>query len=303
VLVSDEDWSRFWADLNSHHLRAEIESKIVGQREVALSYFVSEGLTGKLPCAIVDLGWFLNGQAAINIVLRRGNASSNSVNGYYLGLHQHRQLPAHAGSAKALFYLEAPDAGYARASEVSGRQTLIEHLVGIAPHRTVRGYLKEEGISRPVFEKAPKAVALLSEKVGRYIEEFVDSNRSLMGELAQPEAARAILNLLMKSALREPQPEWLAALAPIHVSTDQNNLDAIPLCAPWSVREHFAGWFPSQIRRRLGLDYGRPWPEASELEGPAVVRVGIKARAVVKRMVSRCSASSFSRTIRGRSLT
>ncbi|MEO5716869.1 MAG: hypothetical protein ABIT37_25540, partial [Luteolibacter sp.] len=97
---SENDWCEFWAALNEPELRIRIQALIAKRRDSTLTYFKSAGLFDNISWAIVDLGWYLNGQSALWQILK-SQGWEGRIAGYYLALKCHRRPPSSAGEATA----------------------------------------------------------------------------------------------------------------------------------------------------------------------------------------------------------
>ena len=139
---SADEWSRnlahdqalgFLADLmDNDSTRALLNSSVMRERELALSYFRQEGLFDDTPWALVDAGWSLNTQAALKRILDTAGTAHQPPRGYYLALARDHLNEAQAGAA----YPFVPKAG----SIFSRRRVVIEHCFLPSTHATTRGY-------------------------------------------------------------------------------------------------------------------------------------------------------------------
>ena len=106
--LTDHEWSEFWDALNEEPLRTKLRELIAARKETALRYFEAQGLLDETEWAVVDLGWHLTCQQRSQSFLA-APPRSESVRGYYLGLHAERRDPSHCGIAQGLFYGDVPD--------------------------------------------------------------------------------------------------------------------------------------------------------------------------------------------------
>lgn len=113
------------------------------KRENTLAYLHQEGLMDKSNWALVDAGWSLNGQAALQRVLSTVLPSGYRVQGYYLGLARDFLPPDRAGIAYA--FCETPGSIFSR------RRVVVEHCFLPASHASTRGYRLKDGRATPDF--------------------------------------------------------------------------------------------------------------------------------------------------------
>lgn len=276
VLKDNSDWRLFWAALNRQPLGGALLARIEERRLAAHAYLRAAGLLGPTPWSIVDLGWHLSCQSALNTLLR-GISPGVECRGYYLGLRRERLAPTGAGRAAALFHQRGSDlpAGV-RKQFLFQHATLFEHVLGLADHHSVHHYDGKGDQARPVFQRAdaePVNLALtraLHEEVRR----FAAQNAALAPEVGAPEVASAVFSGLGADFARHPSREISRALAAVEASGDQNNLQASLLGAPLRVGELAAAWVPKRLRRVLRCTAPSPsvWIEGRLATSPRSLR-------------------------------
>ena len=140
----------------------------------------AEGFCDDLPIGIADLGWYLTVQTALQRLsarlaptssraphdadnpneARRGarNPAPLRLRGYYLALLNNRNSPSAAGPSTGLFYYSPPDLGAIIGSyEIFRRATVLEHVLGLAAHGTIREYRFADAHVEAVCESVPSA--------------------------------------------------------------------------------------------------------------------------------------------------
>jgi predicted HAD superfamily hydrolase len=285
ILQSTEDWNRFWAALNEEPIRTQLRTTINHRREAAMAYFARQGLMDNaVPWAVVDLGWWLTCQTALGAILRVQEPDC-SVRGYYLGLQSGRNPPAESGNARGLFYGLAPDkVGQISPAEVFGRTNVLEHVLGCAPHGTVRHYEFDGHEAHPVCGELPDPRKAVFAQLETLCVEFCRDNVGLAEDLSPSQLARHLINKLITSCFAAPKPEWVHFLRPIEVSTDQNNIGSVPLARPYTWKELIADFLPSKLRHSL---FPNPpithWPEADLAITPSLVAQCANKRTVLVR--------------------
>jgi FMN phosphatase YigB (HAD superfamily) len=272
-LKSTEDWNRFWAMINEEPVRTRLYSVIAERRRAALAYFALQGLRDEgVSWAVVDLGWWLTCQKALGDILRIERPGCD-VRGYYLGLALGRKAAAEAGNARGLFYGSAPDkVAQVPSAEVFDRATVLEHVLGCAPHGTVRHYEFAGDVSYPVCRESCDSRKAVFAELEAACLEFCSENIKLAERLASPPIARHLINQLLISCLKNPRPDWARFLQSIEVSMDQNNLGSVPLASPYTWKKLVVSLLPVQLRYSWFADSGfSPWPEADLAMAPLLL--------------------------------
>lgn len=273
VLRTESDWSDFWQFLASDAIQSKILGLVKTRREAAFAYFEHVGLFDKKRTAIVDLGWFLNGQAALNQLLKiRGG---QAVAGYYLGLAcAGRRSVTEAGHAKAMFYGIPPDRHPMLShTSVFRCQTLLEHVLGIANHASVRHYRVRDGEPEPVCRNPiGEAQTDFAKSVTKETLRFVSMQSPFGAEQAATIDKVDTVDCILRAAVESPSKMLIEPLMHLHVETDQNGLDSHPLIAPITWRSALVPAVPSRFRRSLWSSTYSPWPEASALVSSPLLR-------------------------------
>jgi hypothetical protein len=288
-LATDADWQTFWALLQCEPLQQRIQEKIDHRRSCAEKYFRQNGLFDGPPVVIVDLGWYLTGQSAMRNVIHRV-APGVSIAGIFLALRQGRVPPSLAGDSTALFYEPPPGSstsGLAR--EILRRQTLLEHVVGLADHASVRCYEDEaDGTAGPRFQTTTDdAHVVKCHAVHEAVVEFAQDNASIAVEFSDNEATtRWTLATLTQAFFSQPDAGALAPLRDIAVSIDANRFGETTLAREKTLYAEALG----PLVRRWPLNRLTPqprsvWPEADlAISSPMVQRVA-HLRSIVTRFV------------------
>jgi FMN phosphatase YigB (HAD superfamily) len=242
LIASDDDWRRFWTLIDTPPVKDLVEQRIRVRRNAALDYFRRSGLMETPRTTIVDLGWYLTGQAALRSLLK-ADGYVGDVDGIYLALRQGRVRRSRAGNALALFY-EPPSGSESEetlGSELFSRQNILEHIVGVADHRSVRGYEPSgSGAGAPfLFGDMSADESNRCSDLHREVLGFAERTPDLMDVLSNDhQATRVVLGTLLRCFFRFPDPESVSAVSAIHISADQNGRDASPLAAGRSVFQY-----------------------------------------------------------------
>jgi len=264
VVRSVDDWAAFWKLLQTEPLRSRIEQSIRDRRAQAHAYFQSAGVLDGAPATIVDLGWHLTGQAALNRLLRQWEGDS-VAQGIYLGLKQGRMPASQAGASEALFYENSSQ----HATETFGgrmfaRQGLLEHILGCADHASVQCYESNpDGTPGPVFMGEPsESYARMCYSLHEAVVRFVRANIDMTEMLRDEQAVRATLGGLAEGFFRNPSAAAVALVADLPVTADPNLRNARPLAqgrkASQIVLDRLCGRWPL---RRFVSSHASFWPE------------------------------------------
>lgn len=283
VLSTVADWELFWAILSGPRISLKLEKKKEIRQQAALSYLRSQGLMEEGRFAIVDLGWRLSSQAALNTLLR-GAGRSRPVHGYYLEYGPKRfDVPA-VGPATPLFWPEPGDR-----TKLMDRRTprafapVIEHTVGLADHPSIHHYERAEGgkvvpysLEGPV---KPEDDQIFREVLTKAVQ-FADRNGDWV-HLMIPDhsTARGVIQTLVDEVLEKPSPSLAKEAGGILAGEDQVQRWERPLARKLTVREAVIQLLPGPLRSGL-LNARQPpfWLAGSEALTPGWVN---RARRVV----------------------
>jgi len=237
VLESEEDIRAFWFALNQPPLREKLTALIDERRRAARQYFEESGLFDSVKWAVVDIGWLLRCQRALNELLR-SMGRNEDVLGFYLGAQAEREPEKLTGPANALFYNQTEGV-----SPIVFKQViLIENLFCTADHPTVHRYESGPCYNREVhpatlerFQSLEKAFSAFAERCAGFAM-----------DLADPETAAELVEHLIDGFLNNPVAEIIRPLEEIEVSFLQNDLNAFPMVRPLNWREALAPAFPQR---------------------------------------------------------
>jgi len=297
VLESNSDWEAFWKLVSFPPLRDQIEATIRHRRACAENYFRDSGLFDGDQVTIVDLGWYLTGQAALSVLLKTIDRRSQ-VQGLYLALKHNRVDRSIAGDSTALFY--EPPTGFdaeTPAGEIYRRQTLLEHIVGLADHSSVRCYEQDEyGHAAPrLVAEVSQSHADICKRVHQSVTTFAEANGALAKLMGESDGvARIMIATLTDIFFQNPIPATLVPLAGIQVSMDQNQLGASPLIGRHATASIVLGRFG----RRWPLNKMFPpksshWPEADLAMSSAFAKGAVHAKHLFKVAVRKYTRSIF----------
>ena len=173
--------------------------------------------------------------------------------------------PASAGRATALFYNERPEHRPATGCHgVFERLNILEHVLGLASHGTVREYRDTGSRMEPICPPVPAQHAEAVRKVEQAVEAFCSEHRDCAEKYADDAVAREIIDALIKTWFANPSRAALEIFAHVKVADDMNNSDARPLLEPWRLLDAAKMTIPVRWHRRLRIKvHYPPWPEAA----------------------------------------
>ncbi|MGY3604066.1 MULTISPECIES: hypothetical protein [unclassified Bradyrhizobium] len=295
VLTSEQEWDEFWSTLQSPPLLNLIQSRILDLRATAVAYLEAEGLYDGTPAAVVDIGWLFMSQMALRKLLN-SDGSRNVLGGYYLGARLGRIALSQTGNATALFYESTSDRRSLTGTyEIFKRISLLEHLLGLAPHGTVRKYDIDNGKIEPVCATVSEGHAEFVERIANATEAFCVEHGWAAQYYAEGHTARELLDALIGSWCVAPDSAAVKLLAEVRKTRDhQINVlldDSRPLVEPWRLAEAATNLIPRRWRDAVGIAGQKPlWPEAGLLQSawlPAsLVRLHTIAFPILKRVLS-----------------
>lgn len=248
-LRNESDWKQFWQSLNKEPLRGNLLSLIKKRRTAALAYFEKKGLFQQKKWAIVDLGWFLTGQEALQRILR-STGWQGELSGFYLGLNKNRRQRAITGRAEALYY-QVPAEVYGPQPQdfVFNCATILEHVVGISDSSTLHHYeLDEENFSHAIAQTPEPNLETvrLYIKLTHEIRLFAELCVNIGIDLADSEVAGSAIRVLVHNFVSTPSVGVARPLLGLPTGSDQNNLDETPLIKPLGWMDLVAPLFPKR---------------------------------------------------------
>ncbi|AIF47258.1 HAD family hydrolase [Dyella japonica] len=203
------------------------------EREIALSYFIQEGLLDGTPWALVDAGWSLNCQAALKRILDASGIEHPMPRGYYLALARDHLSPAQAGVAEPFI----SKAG----SIFSRRRVVIEHGFLPSTHATTKGYRVDGSVTKPVI--GPELRNETELNYARRLHAAAISAATLVASdqnslISLVEQAKGILSGAAQ-LLQHPEKADALALATFGTVADMRHESPFvqPLCRPLTMRD------------------------------------------------------------------
>lgn len=133
--------------------RETLLNAVAVKRDAALTYLFQEGLADGSNWALVDAGWSLNSQAALQRMLRASTRVISPVQGYYIGLARDHLPADRAGKAYAFCNTVG--------NIFSRRRVVVEHCFLPACHSSTRGYVLKNGVADPDFSPEHRDAAEL----------------------------------------------------------------------------------------------------------------------------------------------
>ncbi len=261
-LQTQAQWEQFWSGLAEPKVQAKIHATAAEQRRLAMAYFRQEGLINEGKVGLVDLGWRLNIQRACNLILN-SETGTRSVEGFYLGISPDRKWDHVTGRATALFDI-GPRIGYAKSDrdDLFSYANILEYIVSFSPHGTVHHYEQYDGTIKPRCLPSDGGTADNCSIVAALLNEYVNEYRSsFQAATCNPENAKHIIDHLIEKTTQTPKSTWGRLFETFTVSSNQNNLDSVPLVKPLSFTDALG--FLLKGRKYLDKHHHARWLEAS----------------------------------------
>lgn len=254
VIRSPADLERFWDILMSPPMARQVIQTALRRRAAALDYFAAEGLLDDVPSALVDLGWSITSQTALNKLLSHGGRK-DPLSGFYLQHTLARPSLAHTGPLEALFAPTPPDRkAHFGALTPHDFASVVEHTLGLADHDSVHHYEQTRGGAVAHHREGPIEFRPggLQAAVSDGVMAFARAHEDLIVDSAQAEEAaiRHRIQLIMKEVLARPTREMVEEFSDIRCSNDQDHGELKPLARPLTVLEGVADASPIDLPRR-----------------------------------------------------
>jgi FMN phosphatase YigB (HAD superfamily) len=275
VLTTEADWEAFWRILSGPAVGPELDQLIRKRRQSTLAYLESRGVTGTGRRAVVDLGWRLSSQAALNTLLRSAGHET-PVAGYSLESGVGRAPPRVTGPAASLFPALAPDR-----ARLVGRRTpvsfarVLEHTLGMADHPSVHHYeVTDRDGAVPCSAGGPieADAGVLFPALLASAEAFAETNRD-HAHLMVPDAAmaRGVIQIFLDEFLARPPGDVAEELLELSASEKRSHRRERPLVRPLTIGEELGKLLP-RTTAGSSRTAGAPWwPEGSRALTPAWV--------------------------------
>jgi len=277
ILTTENDREEFWNIVQSAPVADLLRDRIYHKRANALAYLRAKGLCDKVPCGIVDIGWYMGVHAGLRKLLEHG-ASDSTLRGYYLGVCLSRSAPADAGKVTALFYQHTDDHwSISPVYEIFKRIDVLDHIFGLAPFGSVSEYKMNGSNAEPICPSESASHIELVEMLGNAIEAFCTSNQENVPFYSDSAIAREIMDALISTWCINPNKVALKALENVIVAEGTDSIASQRLVQSWRLSAAVKLLVPASLREKLKI--GSPhllWPEA------AFHRSGITARFVLR---------------------
>ena len=227
--LTNEGVHRFRQLLREPALSKIILTEAADARQILLRYFEQEGFDDDVKCALVDIGWTLKCQSALQRIFN-GSGRKVDMDGYYFGVGKTHIALSSAGRCSA--FISQPrcslDSKFKcnwlfRASGI----ILMEHLFTLADHASTIGYKLHGGKAEPIFkgsrldQKNQDFTNKIHKGVERYAEEF---GKSILHEGQLEHHAKVAFNTL-RLFITRPKKEDLLAISWISTNAEQAHDD------------------------------------------------------------------------------
>jgi hypothetical protein len=228
------------------HLRATGRMEIVLERaaiarNACLAYFQQEGLFEDDLWAICDVGWVLNGQAALTRLLRTKQAAV-AARGFYFMVNRRRPPLVETGPFHSWLLDEAlPNGPRSIPETVTWLSGLIEEVFFSNSDPSLQGYRLDEtsGLAIPVFAQhhADAVTARHAQELRASVDRLTEEWPT---ELLDPQFVQQLSQSSLAEIfrfLRSPSSEEASVIARLHHSSEATNAkeDAGCLARAWQV--------------------------------------------------------------------
>ena len=152
--LAEHHIQRLVALIRNDPLASILLEKAQKRRTLLMEYLAQEGCVDGATWALVDIGWRLNCQRALNRVLNATSVSMG-INGYYFGIsHDHAPLDKVGAVFPFIAHSQARVGSVCKADWLFKRSTVavVENLFVVSDQESVRGYRKMESLIEPVFK-------------------------------------------------------------------------------------------------------------------------------------------------------
>jgi len=169
-VLKKEDFDRFVAVLKKSKDGAAVLESAAHMRTAAREYYKVQGLTGPGNTAVVDIGWHLNIQAALQRLL-----PEKQMHGLYLYLSESRRRPSEAGRSEVMMELSVTSPRISASPALWSHATVAEHLLGMAPEGTCTGFQRNaKGEVQPVLQEIAEEEAADKRSIAEKVQHFAD---------------------------------------------------------------------------------------------------------------------------------
>lgn len=273
-LASDAAIAALVAAVDNAVLSPERRAELDERRANVVGYLRQEGMFDGTPFVIFDVGWYLNLQAALKSILD-AHGADGFVAGAYFALSLHRVIETIAGPALGMFHQQPWCLDWrADANFVFDRRILVEHLLGLAPHGSAKGYAAGEdgryfATEAPISQQRQAVTQELSDRIAafaKFADEVLDAG-------ADAATLVAMVDVLIRHYVAEAHRYDFGRLEQLYAETDGRQSVPLAIPEPWRVPSALAQLIPYRVREKLNLGHGPTlWPEMAE------ARAGVTAR-------------------------
>jgi predicted HAD superfamily hydrolase len=223
----DNELQRFKDLIITEPIASILFEKIKNRRKLLLEYLSQEGCLDGTSWAIVDIGWVLNCQRALNQVLKNADLI-HAVTGYYFGVsHDHVPLNQIGIAYPFIAHTSADLRGECKADWLFRKPTrvLIDHFFVVADHESVCRYRRKEQRIVPVYVNEVNKewridLAKVIHSAVRSYTEMLDTN-DLLDANASNFRNRALSE--MKKFCLYPRASDVHSIAHLPVNIDQTH--------------------------------------------------------------------------------
>lgn len=222
--LDDNAFQRLKELIRKEPIASTLLEKAKTRRKLLLEYLAQEGCLDGTSWALVDIGWGLNCQHALNRLLKKFYWNFN-VNGYYFGVsHDHAPINYTGSAHPFIAHSKSCLQGLCQADWLFKRSTIaiVENIFVISDQESVSGYIEEEESIKPIFKKTvptnnnKELARIVHSSVFNYAKKFI-YNRII--EPTSEEYYQQTVSMMKKFCLYPNQTEVLS-IANIAINND-----------------------------------------------------------------------------------
>lgn len=226
--LEDKDLLRIKKLIITEPIASILLKRVKARRKLLLEYLSQEGCLDGNSWALVDIGWELNCQRALNQMLKNTNFTQ-TLTGYYFGVsHRHMPLSQVGNAYPFIAHTSAAMHSPCKGNWLFKRPTIavVENIFVVSDHESVCGYFRKGQRIEPVYvdEENKKWRINLAKTihfaVREYTEKLANSSR-LMDITAPGFRKRALLD--MKRFCLYPRASEVQPFAFLPVNSDQTH--------------------------------------------------------------------------------
>ncbi|MBL1457675.1 MAG: hypothetical protein COA34_007365 [Methylophaga sp.] len=250
------------------------------KRDILCRYLNSLNFFSEGPLFTCDIGWSLRSQS----ILKKLRDTDNAIV-CNLFLAERRVQSSQSGLAISMQgQVPAEDERYKLASDIGAfaslKETIIEHLLSLAPYGTVIGYEQEEDNIRPIYgplsEEEKERRLKIKDSYKNYLENF---GSQLYFSFNNAEQCVAAFRQISDTFITKPPKDSLRALVGATLCERLEDDDPLMILVPYSLNEAMRHLLPIRL---TGARPKKTWPSGSKALSSVVSRALLSLRSFLE---------------------